>query len=292
MRLANIMGVLLVLCVSTVQANVRGTNEVAYPQRIVALEYSFVDALAVVGISPVGIADDHDPERIIPQVRERIQPWTSLGIRSQPNLEVIAQLKPDLIIADAHRHRVSLDDLNAIAPTLLLKSRGESYQDSLNSALTIGQAVGKSSEMQARIAQHRAFIEAHRGRFQGQGNVQFANVNDRGMWLHGPQSYTGSLLAELGLQPAMPELTESHLVEANFELLLKVNPDWLFFSKRSTTTLLDQWQDNPLFRLLNISDNQQAIEVSPQVWSLNRGILAAEAIVRDLEKAMAKSPQD
>ncbi|MEI8597484.1 ABC transporter substrate-binding protein [Vibrio sp. M60_M31a] len=75
-------------------------------------------------MSPVGVADDKDPTRIIPQVRDLIEPWTSVGMRSQPNLEVIAQLKPDLIIADSYRHKISLHDLSQIAPTILLKSRG------------------------------------------------------------------------------------------------------------------------------------------------------------------------
>ena len=35
------------------------------PTRIVALEFSFVDALANVGVSPVGVADDNQPSRVI-----------------------------------------------------------------------------------------------------------------------------------------------------------------------------------------------------------------------------------
>ena len=41
------------------------------PSRVVALEYSFVDALAQVGVSPVGVADDNKIDRILPQVREK-----------------------------------------------------------------------------------------------------------------------------------------------------------------------------------------------------------------------------
>src|SRR4051812_43611397 len=42
-----------------------GTTEITgHPQRVVALEYSFVDAVHELGIVPVGIADDDDPKRI------------------------------------------------------------------------------------------------------------------------------------------------------------------------------------------------------------------------------------
>ncbi|BDR12844.1 iron siderophore-binding protein [Vibrio sp. STUT-A11] len=253
------------------------------------LEYSFVDALAVIGISPVGVADDKDPNRIIPQVRELIEPWTSVGMRSQPNLEVIAQLKPDLIIADSYRHKISLHDLSQIAPTILLKSRGEAYQEGLESALAIGKAVGKEREMRARLAKHRELMASYKGKFKTSGTVQFANVNERGMWMHGPLSYTGSLLSYLGLQPALPDLKQSHLMEANLEVLLKVNPDWLFYSKRAGNTVLDSWQKSPLFKLLKFNKTGQAVQVSPELWSLNRGILASESIAQELDTIMGKT---
>jgi len=93
------------------------------PTRIVALEFSFVDALANVGVSPVGVADDNQPSRVIQPVRDLIRPWTSVGTRSQPNMESIAALKPDLIIADSSRHRAAYGQLSKIAPVLLLNSR-------------------------------------------------------------------------------------------------------------------------------------------------------------------------
>lgn len=281
MSVQRVISILIVLCFGVSQAEVN-SNAMPAPQRIVVLEYSFLDALAAIGISPVGVADDQNPNRIISQVRALVEPWTSVGMRSQPNLEVIAELKPDLIIADVYRHKISQQELSQIAPTLLLKSRGETYQEGLDAAVTIAKAVGMEPQMRARLQQHRKLMESYQGRFKNQGSVQFANVNDRGMWLHGPLSYTGSLLSYLGLQPAMPELTESHLMEANLEVLLKVNPDWLFYSKRKPVTVLDNWVTNPLYSLLKISKNDQAIQVAPEVWSLNRGILAAELIAEEL----------
>jgi len=74
-----------------------------------------VDALAQVGVSPVGVADDNKVDRILPQVREKITAWQSVGTRSQPSLEVIASLKPDLIIADPSRHTAVFEELKKIA---------------------------------------------------------------------------------------------------------------------------------------------------------------------------------
>lgn len=261
------------------------------PSRIVVLEYSFIDALAAIGISPVGIADDKQPDRVIPQVKALIEPWTSVGLRSQPNLEVIAGLKPDLIIADLHRHKISYRDLSQIAPTMLLKSRGETYEDSLASALLIGIAVDQEQKMRARIALHQKRMNEYKMKFQEAGTVQFATVNDRGMWMHGPLSFTGSLINHLGLKTAIPNLRDSHTLQANLEVLLQTNPDWLFYTKTKPVTIWDSWQENPLFNLLKISKTKQAYPVSSALWSLNRGMLAAEGIAAELEHYLVGDAQ-
>jgi iron complex transport system substrate-binding protein len=288
----SVLYVFFALCSSPVQANRTIQHELGEleikgtPSRIVVLEYSFIDALAAIDISPIGIADDKQPDRVIGQVRELIEPWTSVGLRSQPNLEVIANLKPDLIIADLHRHKISYDDLNKIAPTMLLKSRGETYQDSLDSALLIGIAVNKEEKMRQRIKLHKNRIAAVKQRLSGvnPGTIQFANVNARGMWMHGPLSFTGSLIEHLGLKSALPTLKNNHLLQVNLEVLLQVNPDWLFYGRKQPVTVLDEWANTPLYNLLSISKTKQSYEVSSELWSLNRGMLAAEGIAAELEQ--------
>ena len=289
-----VLSLMLVCTITSAQANIEVKHELGTltlpeaPKRIVVLEYSFIDALAAIGVSPVGVADDLDPLRIIPEVRDLIDPWTSVGMRSQPSLEVIARLKPDLIIGDVDRHRVSYEDLSKIAPTILLKSRGESYEDALSSAKVIGKAVGKEQVMLARIAQHQQLMDSYRQRFKSTETIQFTTVNERGMWMHGPLSFTGSLFHSLGLKTALPDLQDSYLIQANLEVLLRVNPDWLFYVRSKPVTVLESWETNPLFKLLKISKTHQMIEVSSALWSLNRGMLAAEGIAKALDKTLNK----
>ena len=57
-----------------------GTFSIQAPaKRIVVLEFSFVDALASIGVSPIGVADDGKADNVIPQIKNKIQPWTSVG---------------------------------------------------------------------------------------------------------------------------------------------------------------------------------------------------------------------
>ena len=259
------------------------------PQRIVVLEFSFVDALAAVGVSPVGVADDNDATRVIPAVRDLVDPWQSVGMRSQPSLEAIAVLKPDLIIADAERHRAVYQDLQRIAPTLLLKSRGETYQENLESALKIGVALDKQSDMDQRIQQHHQAMLGFKSHFSLKQTVQFAVVSDKGMWLHGPASYAGGVLTTLGIESPIKELTEKAYLPTSFELLLKTNPDWLLLGAYSHPNVVNDWEKNPLFNLMTSAKNKQVVEVSPALWSLNRGMLAAEQMAKNLEKILERS---
>ncbi|MET2896742.1 Fe(3+) dicitrate ABC transporter substrate-binding protein [Vibrio rotiferianus] len=254
------------------------------PQRVVVLEFSFVDALAAVGVSPIGVADDNDASRVIPAVRDLVEPWQSVGMRSQPSLEAIAILKPDLIIADAERHRTIYQDLQQIAPTLLLKSRGETYHENLESTRKVGVALNKQAEMDLRLQLHRQSMAAYKQQLSLKQTIQFAVVSDKGMWLHSPVSYAGGVLTALGIASPITQPSEQAYLPTSFELLLKTNPDWLLIGAYSHPNVVDDWQSNPLFKLLTSAKKQRIIEVSPELWSLNRGMLAAEQMATNLER--------
>ena len=169
------------------------------PSRIVALEYSFVDALAQVGVSPVGVADDNDKTRILQEVRDKIQPWQSVGTRSQPSLEAIAALKPDLIIADPSRHTAVYEELKKIAPTMMFDSRHESYQENLDTAQKIGDVVGKGSEMKLQIDKHNKIIESIAQNINVKGKKAiFGTSREDKFNLQNDSGYVASFLGVLG----------------------------------------------------------------------------------------------
>ncbi|MDF4798258.1 Fe(3+) dicitrate ABC transporter substrate-binding protein, partial [Vibrio parahaemolyticus] len=213
----------------------------------------------------------------------------SVGMRSQPSLEAIAVLKPDLIIADAERHHAIYQDLQRIAPTLLLKSRGETYQENLESAQKIGVAIGKQAQMTQRIEQHKQTMAEFKQHFSTQETIQFGVVSDKGMWLHSPVSYAGGVLSTLGIQSPLAPSEQNAYIPTSFELLLKTNPDWLLVGLYSQPNIVDEWRKNPLFKLLTAAKKRQLVEVSPELWSLNRGMLAAEEIARNLEALLGHS---
>jgi len=259
------------------------------PQRVVVLELSFVDALAAVNVSPVGVADDNDPQRILPAVRQRLAPWKSVGTRAQPSLEVIAALKPDLIIADSARHGGILGQLKSIAPTLMLKSRNETWEENLQSAAIIGKVLGKDSEMQQRLALHHQRMKAFASQLPKGLKLVFGTSREQQFNLHSRDSYTGSVLAALGMN--VPESAgKSPIASINLEQLLAINPDWLLVAHYRRQSIVRDWQQDPLWQMLTAAQKNQVAEVDSNGWARMRGLFAAEQIARDLVAILHHQP--
>lgn len=226
-------------------------------------------------------ADDGDASRVLPKVRKAVGEWQSVGLRSQPNIEVIARLKPDLIIADLGRHQALYNDLASLAPTLMLPSRGEDYQGSLKSAELIGVALGKGREMQARIAENRQHLKTVAEQIPANSNVLFGVAREDSFSVHGPHSYAGSVLQAIGLK--VPEVRKDAAPTefVSLEQLLALDPNWLLVGHYRRPSIVDTWSKQPLWQVLGAVRNKQVAEVDGDSWARNRGIMASEQIADD-----------
>ncbi|GAB3488064.1 Fe(3+) dicitrate ABC transporter substrate-binding protein [Marinomonas epiphytica] len=275
---------------ATTVEGAKGTFTLDYvPKRIVVLEYSFVDALAIVDSHPIGIADDNDKLRILPKIRDIIGPWTSVGTRSQPSLEVISSLQPDLIIADIDRHEGVYPELQKIAPTLMLRSRRESYLGHLEAAEVIGKVINKEAEMTARLAQHQGVMSKFAQQLPDNIEVQFGIALDDYLSLHPGKSYVGTLIQALGMRTPEILKNESGSVHTGLEQLFANNPEHLIIGHYYDHDITQKWQQSPLWTLLQAVKKKQVYHIqNPGTWSRSRGIIAAEIIAEELVALLKK----
>jgi len=247
------------------------------PSRVVALEYSFVDALAQVGVSPVGVADDNKVDRILPQVREKIAAWQSVGTRSQPSLEVIASLKPDLIIADPSRHTAVFEELKKIAPTVMFDSRHESYQENLETAQKIGDLVGKSAEMKAKINEHNDYIANIAKNLGVQGKkASFGTSREDKFNIQNDNGYVGSFLTTLGFAPTKLN-SDQAFVEINLEQLVMEKPEYLFIAHYRDESIEPLWKAIPAVKANHV------YSVDADMWARGRGLEASKIMAKQIE---------
>lgn len=260
------------------------------PERVVVLEFSFIDALVAVGMAPVGIADDNRAERVMDVYGDVVgEEWISVGTRRTPSLEIIASLQPDLIIADTTRHTTAYETLSQIAPTIVLDSLGGNYHDSVAQMSVIGQAIGKPEEMSARIAEHQATMESYAEQIRPYADGvagQFGVATADGLYLHSPASYNGSLLAMFGFASNMVAgeggIYERNYIETSLEGLSELDPDLLILGEYADPSVTDTWADEPLWEGLTAVSGEEVHYVIANNWSRLRGMVAAELTAADL----------
>jgi iron complex transport system substrate-binding protein len=255
--------------------------------RVIALELSFVEGLVGLGISPVGISDDGDFQRILKPLRGRMTSYTSVGTRKQPNLELIAGLKPTLILADKKRHSHAKRQLEKMAPTLFLPSLGENYFSQIEALKKIAKVLGLEKKYHERMKRHFAKLENFRDTFnfwKGQ-KILFGVSWEKGVHIHSMRGFIPSLFKHVGLDYGLGDgIFEKASEKIGLEQLLKINPDVLIIARSKPFVLLDQWMKSSLWKLLKVSQNKQIYFVDQNLWTRARGVLASELILEDLKK--------
>ncbi|MFD1040280.1 Fe(3+) dicitrate ABC transporter substrate-binding protein [Virgibacillus byunsanensis] len=254
----------------------------ANPENIVALEFSYVDALAAIGISPIGIADDDDESRIIAPIKDKIDEYTSVGTRKQPSMEIISSLQPDLIIADLQRHKDVYEELSQIAPTIVLSSLAADYDEILEGFETISVAVGEEEKGQEVLEAHKKRMEEIKEQVPEDEDrvVLPAVVTADAFHAHNMDSYTGSLLESIGLNNAIQDGSDRYN-KINLEQVVEFNPDVLFLMEAGEETIINEWESNPLWQNVSAVENGNVFSVDRNTWSRFRGLISSEAILEE-----------
>lgn len=257
------------------------------PERIVALEFSFTDMLVTLGVKPVGVADDGNPNLLMDAVKNQLQEYKSVGSRYEPNLELISSLQPDLIVVDVNKHKNAIPQLKAIAPILVLDDFQADYSQMLNNYMIIAKAVGKEEEGKKRLAEHQTKMEAIRKKLKSTNlRVLPAVVNVKGFFGHSDHSYSGSLVAMFGF--ADPVKNEASYPQLTLEQLAEANPQVMFLMPIEKENIEKQWESNPLWKKIDAVANNKVFYVERRDWSLSRGLIGSEKMAEDIVKHLGE----
>ncbi|WP_411342612.1 ABC transporter substrate-binding protein [Paenibacillus sp. WLX1005] len=260
-----------------------GTTELQQPaQHVVALEWSFVDDLLALGITPVGIADD-DKDKVIEKLAGKPIEYMPLGTRETPDLEKIAGAAPDLIIADTDRHSKIKAQLDAIAPTIVLNSRKGSYDDSLKDFEIIAKAVGKETEATARIEQHNQTMVDLKKQVDNMKDkkVLIGVARKDGFNAHTTASYAGEVLQDIGFENVVEGTEKEPYKDVNLETITSIDPDIIFIATDDSEAITNEWKTLPVWQNLKAVKNNHVYMVDRDIWTRFRGITPAERIGQD-----------
>ncbi|MCT2140219.1 ABC transporter substrate-binding protein [Dietzia cinnamea] len=253
------------------------------PERVVVLDSPHLDALVALGHTPVGITESGAGTGAPPYLGD--VDAEVVGLTSEPDIDAIAALAPDLIIGAKVRHEAIYDELSGIAPTVYSENSGTDWQEQ---ARITAAAVGETEEMEQLIDDLDTRIAEVGEQVGAEGTtlsiVRFRPDNFR---LYGPETFSGSILSQMGFDLGEREWNEYSMAELSPELYEQITGDVVFYTNpggdpTATTmaTVTGLWGDLPAVKA------DRAYEVEDETWMVGIGVLGAGEILDDVQEIL------
>lgn len=255
------------------------------PEKVVTLELGITETVTALDIIPVGVADDDKPERIDANTYNKIKGYESVGARAEPSLEKIRFLKPDLIIADADRHKEIYKELSEIAPTVAVKIDTADYNDVLKTTEVIGKALGKEDEVQQLIDAHKEKVAQFKEKAKGfEGKWLNMSYTDNGTFDVQDSSYfMPSFLESVGIDYALQGTSRSS-EEMNMERLVSLEPDLIMLSTNAgETNKNDEITSQKLWKTIPAVEKGNVYEMDHNDLSRRRSVMVLNDKIEELE---------
>ncbi|WP_322906781.1 ABC transporter substrate-binding protein [Paenibacillus sp. SGZ-1009] len=99
--------------------------------RIASMSIHITNDLLALGIQPAGSVIGGDVKDFLPHVADRLQGTTKLGVVTDPDMEALLALQPDVIYIDKSQSGKDLAKFEAIAPTIVIDMDQGTWQDQL-----------------------------------------------------------------------------------------------------------------------------------------------------------------
>ena len=262
-------------------------------ESVVALEYSFVEALAKLELNVTGIADDKDKNNLENSIKHLVGNYTSVGSRLEPDTELIKKAEPQLILADKTRHESIFEKLNTAAPTVLLESFDANYDQSIETFKQIAELVSKEDKGRELVVQHNEKVEDLSKDIKLDKDVSTiaAVPTHDGLYVHASHSYVGQFLQKVGFNGSIPENMENHLPEYMGADYLKVDTDrFASFNPERILIMVDEdnkadyekLKESEAWSNIEAVRNDRVHDVNRERWAKYRGLIASELILEDL----------
>jgi iron complex transport system substrate-binding protein len=194
------------------------------PQRVLALKCSMIETLFDLGIVPVGLVDEfeiyHAESEGLPNV----------GQENSPNIEIITQLTPDLIIAQARNHGDMLESLEGTGAAVVFVDPS-SYDDQLIGGIAlIGEVLNRQTEAETYLARVQQTANDLRSILAESPIKTALFIQGGNESIMAAQSFCfwGQLLTYLGLENITGEniaSSKSGFVAFDIETIIQKDPD-------------------------------------------------------------------
>jgi iron complex transport system substrate-binding protein len=269
----------------------------AAPLRVITLFQGATDSAVALGITPCGIVDSWSEKPTYRYLRSALEQVPHVGLETQPSLEDIALLKPDVIIASRFRHERIAPLLKQIAPVVMLE---EVFEFKKTLAL-MGVALYRQQRADEVLAQWQRRVAQLRGQLQQKfagrwpPTVSILDVREDHIRSYLPASFPGSVITELGFDwsEASREASGVSIKLTSKESLAVVNADIFFVfmhaEKAAVQRNYESLVQHPLWLQMRAPRQGQVWQVDGVAWSLSGGMLGANLMLDDVARRATAS---
>ncbi|MBD1380777.1 ABC transporter substrate-binding protein [Metabacillus arenae] len=267
------------------------------PEKVVILTNEGTEALLAMDVKPVGAVQSWLGDPWYEHIAQDMEGVENVGLESEPSLEKIAALKPDLIIGTKIRHEKIYEKLSTIAPTVYSETLRGDWKENFK---LYAEAIDKEEKGKEVLDQFDGRIAELKEKLGEKTNqevsvVRFMAGTTR---IYYTDSFSGVIFEELGFK--RPEHQEKFFTadnnlgklaaEVGKEAIPEMDGDVLFYftyapnGDKEAISTLESWTSDPLWNNLSAVKEGNAHEVSDATWNTAGGVKAANIMLDDIEK--------
>ena len=264
-----------------------GTTELKKaPKRIVILDNLYGEILDPLHITPVGAttgqADSQEFSTLFKK-QYKYAKVVSVGWQGNPDLDKIAELKPDLILMTGEQEDL-YDELSEIAPTVGYQINTDENWDYHETSLKVAEIFDKRDEMKKDLdkvdAREAVFAENVKAKF-GNQKLMYLRVTDNDIRYYA-YGHFGYLYDTYHFNRAETFNPDDMFQVIDPDKLKDINPDLLIVQADSQELLENKLKNNPVWSSLKAVQNNKVIYADYSTYMLGFGIVSQEAIMKQI----------
>ena len=260
-----------------------GTTELKKaPKRIVILDNLYGEILDPLDITPVGATTGQaDSQELSTLFKKQYKDAkvVSVGWQGNPDLDKIAELKPDLILMTGEQ-----EELSEIAPTVGYQINTDENWDYHETSLKVAEIFDKRDEMKKDLdrldAREAVFAENVKAKF-GNQKLMYLRVTDNDIRYYA-YGHFGYLYDTYHFNRAETFNPDDMFQVIDPDKLKDINPDLLIVQADSQELLENKLKNNPVWSSLKAVQNNKVIYADYSTYMLGFGIVSQEAIMKQI----------
>ncbi|RKQ95762.1 iron complex transport system substrate-binding protein [Kushneria sinocarnis] len=264
------------------------------PERVVTLYEGALDAALVAGVTPLGAVATRGGKGVAAYLQSQAGDVAIVGTARETNIEAVAALGPDLILAAPSLSDEQYQLLSRLAPTIVPADTGFRPDAWKEQARLYARALDREAPVSAAIeaVEQRADALAEQ-QPAGETTATLARWMPHGPMIMSTRLFSTGLLAASGYAVrdggAVRE-GRPHSDPLSLENLARIDSDRLFLATLNDDgdKALAAARRSPAFERLQVVDDGHVVAVDGQLWTSASGPLAAQRVLDDIEQALAQ----